>query len=92
MFTGLMWATLTTNIAANIVAPANAFVNMSPQRISFNLGAIITALIGLVIMPWKLVGFTKDVANTILFLKRQWLPFSYDSAHKSWHLLNMINT
>ncbi|GAX80566.1 hypothetical protein CEUSTIGMA_g8003.t1 [Chlamydomonas eustigma] len=53
---GLMWATLTTNIAANVVAPANAFVNMAPQRISFNLGATITALIGLVIMPWKLIS------------------------------------
>jgi NCS1 family nucleobase:cation symporter-1 len=28
---GLMWATLTTNIAANVVAPANAFVNMNPR-------------------------------------------------------------
>lgn len=51
-----MWATLTTNIAANVVAPANAFVNVAPDRLSFNAGAVLTALIGLVIMPWKLVG------------------------------------
>ena len=49
------WATLTTNIAANIVGPANAFVNLSPGRVSFNGGALATALLGLVIMPWKLV-------------------------------------
>ena len=51
----LRWATLTTNIAANIVGPANAFVNLSPGRVSFNGGALATALLGLVIMPWKLV-------------------------------------
>ncbi len=45
---GLMWATLTTNIAANIVAPANAFVNVNPQNITFNMGALITATIGAV--------------------------------------------
>lgn len=35
---GLMWATLTTNIAANVVAPANAFVNVAPKLISFEVG------------------------------------------------------
>jgi NCS1 family nucleobase:cation symporter-1 len=32
-----MWATLTTNIAANVVAPANAFVNVAPKLISFEV-------------------------------------------------------
>ena len=51
---GLTVATLTTNIAANIVAPANGFSNVAPHRISFKQGAVITAVIGIVIMPWRL--------------------------------------
>ena len=51
---GLIVATLTTNIAANIVAPANAFSNLAPHRITFKQGAIITAVIGILMMPWRL--------------------------------------
>jgi len=51
---GLIVATLTTNIAANIVAPANAFSNMAPDRITFKQGAMITAVIGIVMLPWRL--------------------------------------
>ena len=51
---GLTVATLTTNIAANIVAPANAFSNIAPHKISFKQGALITAVIGIVMMPWRL--------------------------------------
>ena len=51
---GLVVATLTTNIAANIVAPANAFSNIAPHKITFKQGAMITAVIGIVMMPWRL--------------------------------------
>jgi NCS1 family nucleobase:cation symporter-1 len=51
---GLIVATLTTNIAANIVAPANGFSNLAPHKISFKKGAMITAVIGIVMMPWRL--------------------------------------
>jgi len=51
---GLTIATLTTNIAANIVAPANGFSNVAPHRISFKQGAMITAVIGILMMPWRL--------------------------------------
>ncbi|HET9707246.1 MAG TPA: NCS1 family nucleobase:cation symporter-1 [Gemmatimonadales bacterium] len=51
---GLTVATLTTNIAANIVAPANDFSNLAPARISFKAGAMITAVIGIVMLPWRL--------------------------------------
>jgi len=51
---GLIVATLTTNIAANIVAPANAFSNIAPQKITFKHGAMITAIIGILMMPWRL--------------------------------------
>src|SRR5207244_8604176 len=51
---GLVVATLTTNIAANIVAPANAFSNIAPHKISFKQGAMITEIIGIVMLPWRL--------------------------------------
>ena len=51
----LSMATLSTNLAANVVSPANALVNLSPRRISFRLGSLITALIGALILPWKLI-------------------------------------
>ena len=47
-------ATLTTNVAANVVSPANDFSNLSPRVISFKRGAIITGVLGILIFPWKL--------------------------------------
>eukprot|EP00884_Botryococcus_braunii_P021260 jgi/Botrbrau1/7818/Bobra.0159s0246.1 len=52
---GLLVATLSTNIAANIVAPANALVNVAPRRISFLGGALLTSLPCLFLHPWRLV-------------------------------------
>jgi NCS1 family nucleobase:cation symporter-1 len=49
-------ATLATNIAANVVSPANDFSNLSPRKISFRMGGLITGVIGIVMMPWKLVA------------------------------------
>jgi NCS1 family nucleobase:cation symporter-1 len=49
-------ATLTTNLAANVVAPANAFTNLAPRRISFRAGGVITGVVGIVMMPWKLLA------------------------------------
>ncbi|KAG2437358.1 hypothetical protein HXX76_006013 [Chlamydomonas incerta] len=63
---GLMWATLTTNIAANVVAPANAFVNCAPKLISFEAGGILTAVLGLLMCPWNLVSSTHGFVNTWL--------------------------
>ena len=53
---GLCIATLATNIAANVVSPANDFAQLAPRRISFRLGGLITGLIGVLMMPWKLVA------------------------------------
>jgi NCS1 family nucleobase:cation symporter-1 len=47
-------ATLSTNIAANVVSPANDFSNLSPKRISFKAGGLITGFIGIAIFPWRL--------------------------------------
>lgn len=49
-------STLATNIAANIVSPANDFSNLSPSRIDFKKGGYITGIIGVLIFPWKLIS------------------------------------
>jgi NCS1 family nucleobase:cation symporter-1 len=49
-------STLATNIAANIVSPANDFSNLAPEKIDFRLGGYITGVIGLLIFPWKLIA------------------------------------
>jgi NCS1 family nucleobase:cation symporter-1 len=50
----VMLAQLTTNMAANVVSPANDFSSLAPKRISYVTGGLITAVIGVVMMPWKL--------------------------------------
>jgi NCS1 family nucleobase:cation symporter-1 len=52
----LLVATLTTNIAANVVSPANDFSNLWPRKISFRTGGMITAVLGVVMMPWKVLA------------------------------------
>lgn len=47
-------ATLSTNLAANVVSPANDFSNLSPRRISFRTGSLITGVVGILMCPWKL--------------------------------------
>jgi NCS1 family nucleobase:cation symporter-1 len=47
-------AQLTTNMAANVVSPANDFSSLAPRQISYVTGGLITALIGIVMLPWKL--------------------------------------
>ena len=53
---GIVISTLATNIAANIVSPANDFSNLAPSKISFRLGGYITGIIGVLIFPWKLIA------------------------------------
>lgn len=49
-------ATLATNIAANVVSPANDFAHLAPRRISFRMGGFMTGIVGVLMMPWKLVA------------------------------------
>jgi NCS1 family nucleobase:cation symporter-1 len=53
---GIIISTLATNIAANIVSPANDFSNLSPKKINFRIGGYITGIIGILIFPWKLMA------------------------------------
>ena len=52
----LCLATLATNVAANVVSPANDFSNLAPGKISFRLGGLITGVLGIAMMPWKLIA------------------------------------
>jgi len=52
----LLVATLNTNVAANVVSPSNDFSNLNPRLISFRTGGFITGIIGMLMMPWKLLG------------------------------------
>ncbi|HLZ90401.1 MAG TPA: NCS1 family nucleobase:cation symporter-1 [Candidatus Acidoferrum sp.] len=52
----LLVATLNVNVAANVVSPANDFSNVSPRRISFRTGGLITCLVGIAMQPWKLMA------------------------------------
>ena len=51
----IFFAQLTTNMAANVVSPSNDFSNLNPRLISYVTGGLITAVIGIVMMPWKLM-------------------------------------
>ena len=55
MFTVIV-ATLGVNIAANVVSPANDFANLAPRRISFRTGGLITGVLGVLMLPWKLIA------------------------------------
>jgi len=49
-------ATLSVNIAANVVSPANDFANAFPKWISFKTGGLITGIVGILMQPWRLVA------------------------------------
>jgi len=49
-------ATLSVNVAANIVSPSYDFSNAWPKLISFRTGGLITGVIGILIQPWNLLS------------------------------------
>jgi NCS1 family nucleobase:cation symporter-1 len=53
---GIVLATLSVNIAANVVSPAQDFANLAPRHISFKTGGLITGILGILCMPWKLMA------------------------------------
>ncbi|MFD2371476.1 NCS1 family nucleobase:cation symporter-1 [Brevibacillus sp. GCM10020057] len=52
---GIVLATLTTNVAANIVAPARAVENLIPRRLTYEHGAIIAGVLSLLMQPWYIL-------------------------------------
>lgn len=59
----VMVCTLTVNMAANVVSPSYDFANLAPRSITFTRGGYITAAIGILIFPWKLL----ESAGTYIF-------------------------
>ncbi len=58
-------ATLSTNIAANVIAPANAFANLLPKKLDFRRGGLITGIIGIIICPWWLLD---EISGFLIFV------------------------
>jgi NCS1 family nucleobase:cation symporter-1 len=58
--------TISCNIAANLVCSAYDFSSLWPRRISYRTGGLITAAIGALIMPWKLLATTNGYIFTWL--------------------------
>jgi NCS1 family nucleobase:cation symporter-1 len=63
---GILIATVSVNISANVVSPANDFANLSPRHISFKTGGLITCILAVVIMPWKLLASSEEYIFTWL--------------------------
>jgi NCS1 family nucleobase:cation symporter-1 len=49
-------ATLSVNIAVNVVSPAYDLCNLLPRFVTFRTGALITGVVGIAIMPWRLIA------------------------------------
>lgn len=61
----MLVATLSTNIAANVIAPANVFANLFPQQLSFRTGGVVAGLIGILICPWWLMN---EISGILIFV------------------------
>ena len=61
----LIIATLSTNIAANVIAPANAISNILPQKINFRVGGVIAGIIAIATCPWWLMD---DLSSILVFV------------------------
>jgi len=61
-------ATVSVNVAANVVSPSYDFSNLAPRVISFRVGGIITGVVGILLQPWRLLSS----ANVYIFT---WLGF-----------------
>jgi NCS1 family nucleobase:cation symporter-1 len=62
----LLVATLNVNIGANVVGPSNDFANLAPRFISFRTGGLITGLLGLAIMPWRLMSSSHNYIGWLI--------------------------
>lgn len=57
-------ASVTINVGANVMAPARAFENLWPRRITFGVGAIITGIIAIGMQPWYMLSeFSNYIFN-----------------------------
>jgi NCS1 family nucleobase:cation symporter-1 len=57
-------SSITINVGANVVAPARAFENLWPSRITFAIGAILTGVLSLAMQPWYVLAvFSNYIFN-----------------------------
>jgi NCS1 family nucleobase:cation symporter-1 len=49
-------SSVTINVGANVMAPARAFENLWPRKITFAIGAVITGILSLATMPWYMLS------------------------------------
>jgi len=52
----LVLATVSCNLAANVVSPSYDFSNAFPKKITFAVGGLITGVVGIAIQPWRLIS------------------------------------
>ena len=58
-------ATIGINVVANFVSPAFDIANLWPGKVSFRTGGLITAVLALIVMPWKIYS-TPVIINYFL--------------------------
>lgn len=49
-------ATMSCNVAANVVSPSYDFSNALPRWLNFRTAGLVTGVIGIVIQPWRLIS------------------------------------
>ncbi|WP_442601022.1 NCS1 family nucleobase:cation symporter-1 [Paenibacillus sp. KN14-4R] len=52
---GIILATVTTNVAANMIAPARAIENLMPRKLTYGMGVLITGVVALLMQPWYIL-------------------------------------
>jgi NCS1 family nucleobase:cation symporter-1 len=62
----LLIDTVSVNLAANLVGPAYDFSALNPRAISYKAGGVITAVIAILMMPWKVLESTQGYIFTWL--------------------------
>ncbi len=59
-------SSITINVGANVMAPARAFENLWPRRITFATGAVLTGLLSLLMQPWYVLATFSNYVFTWL--------------------------
>ncbi len=49
-------ATMSCNVAANVVSPSYDFANALPRWLNFRTAGLVTGVVGIVIQPWRLIS------------------------------------
>lgn len=49
-------ATVSVNVAANVVSPSYDFSNAAPKWVSFRIGGLITGVVAVLLQPWRLLA------------------------------------